>query len=375
VVTLRRILFSDLEGAEPPTEFRIFKAGENASTKGVFLFDDAAARSVMAAYAAQAVDCMIDLEHGALGDAARPDSGDARGWFKLELRAGELWAVGVKWSPDGARRLAEKCQRYTSPAFLADEHNRITELINVALVAMPATHGAAPLVAASKRASCAPNPPRYTVGCSPHKATLTRMSPELLKKVLAAIEAGEDKSGLLAEIVAAAAGGAPEADPGADALADTAETPPEEDKPAAELAALTARLTKLEAERDERTKKLSARVEELEAERAAGEHAERVELVAELVKLGRETPATAWEGEPEKRQPAKRFVSEPVAELRARVELYRQTPIAGNAAPAAAPAPAAITLSKEQKAYCEKHGLTPEQFEARKAATVKKATK
>jgi phage I-like protein len=58
----------------------------------------------------------------------------------------------VKWTGDGAERLREKRQRYTSPAFYQDEDTgRVKELINVAICAMPATHGIAPLVAASAR--------------------------------------------------------------------------------------------------------------------------------------------------------------------------------------------------------------------------------
>ncbi len=372
-----RVLCSDISpaaGATPPTEFRIFKAGENPSTKGVFLFDDAAAKAVVAAYQAQGVDYMIDLEHHALGDANREDSADARGWFKLALRNGELWAVDVKWTPDGARRLSEKTQRYISPAFLAEEEGaRICELINVALVAMPATHGAPALVAAARTGAHTKS--RYTVGCSPQKAKrLTRMNPDLLKKILAAIEAGEDKSGLLAEIVAAQASGGAPADVGADAMSDTAATPTDDPAKPAELNAVLARLTKLEAEKAESVKKLTARVAELEAEKAAEEHAERVALVGELVKLGYETPATAWDGEPEKLQPAKRFQAEPIADLKARVALYRKSP-RSNADPAPLPASTEIKLSKEEKAFCEKNGLTPEQFAARKASAVKKATK
>lgn len=137
---------------EAPTEFRIFRAGVNATTKGDTLFDQKAAEFVMSAYLAEAHDLMIDLEHHALGtdDRSRPDAADARGWFKLELRMGELWAVNVSWTPDGVRRLSERTQRYISPAFLQDrETKRATKLLNVALVAMPATFSAQPLVAAS----------------------------------------------------------------------------------------------------------------------------------------------------------------------------------------------------------------------------------
>jgi phage I-like protein len=141
-------------GDAPPTEFRIFKAGENALTKGTFTFTAASAAAIMSAYQTHGVDMMIDLEHEAVsGEPVRADSRDARGWFGLEVRAGELWAVNVRWTEDGARRLASKTQRYISPAFGVDtKTNEIVDLVNCALVAMPATHDAPALVAASARA-------------------------------------------------------------------------------------------------------------------------------------------------------------------------------------------------------------------------------
>ena len=95
---------------------------------------------------------MIDLEHESLGMPARPDSRDARGWAQLEMRKGELWAVNVRWTPDGERRLREKTQRYLSPAFERDPATgRILSLVNIALTAIPATYDAPALVAASAR--------------------------------------------------------------------------------------------------------------------------------------------------------------------------------------------------------------------------------
>jgi phage I-like protein len=144
----------DIAAGAMPREFRIFAAGVNESTKGPAIFDEKAAEAVMAAYAREGVDLMIDLEHHALdADArARADAPDARGWFKLEVRSGELWAVDVSWTPDGERRLSERTQRYISPAFEYDKTTgRVMRLLNVALVAMPATYSALPLVAASKR--------------------------------------------------------------------------------------------------------------------------------------------------------------------------------------------------------------------------------
>lgn len=136
---------------EPPTEFRIFKAGVNETSKGSVLFDAKAAADVMACYQREGVELMVDLNHESLEAAARPDSPDARAWFKLELRGGELWAVDVRWTPDGERRLREKTQRYISPAFnMNKKTGRVASVLNVALVAMPATFHAVPLVAASK---------------------------------------------------------------------------------------------------------------------------------------------------------------------------------------------------------------------------------
>src|SRR6185295_17430879 len=106
-------------GDTPPSEFRIFAAGENATTKGIFVFNEQAARDVMASYEAHGIDVMIDLEHLSLesSEQSRNFDPDARGWCKLELRNGELWATGVTWTPDGETRLREKRQRYISPAF------------------------------------------------------------------------------------------------------------------------------------------------------------------------------------------------------------------------------------------------------------------
>ncbi len=131
----------------PPTSFRLFRAGKNETSKGVFVFDAIAAQSVMAKFRKAGVDLPIDLEHESLGAAKRTDSLDARGWFRLEVRNGELWATGVSWTSDGARRLRERTQRYISPAFAVDKDDRVTEVINCALVAMPATYEAAPLAA------------------------------------------------------------------------------------------------------------------------------------------------------------------------------------------------------------------------------------
>src|SRR6478736_425468 len=141
-----------LSQSTPPSEFRIFARGANATQKGMFNFDAAAAKSVLAAYARQGVDLPIDLEHLSVSGSSRADALDARGWFKLAVRNGELWAVNVRWTPDGLARLSSKTQRYISPCFLVDKSGRPIQLVNAALVAMPAVYGASALVAASRTA-------------------------------------------------------------------------------------------------------------------------------------------------------------------------------------------------------------------------------
>ena len=87
-----------------PTEFRLFKAGANDTTKGVFTLDADAMAEVLSAFELRGVELVIDLNHDSTdADAmvARADASDARGWFKLADRNGELWAVDVTWTPDG----------------------------------------------------------------------------------------------------------------------------------------------------------------------------------------------------------------------------------------------------------------------------------
>lgn len=155
LATLAIGLSVDGEGVERgpdglPVAFRLFRAGPNETTKGTFIFDAAAAESVMSAAKAYGNDLAIDLEHASLDPDAPNWDPDARGYFNLELRNGELWAVNVRWSPDGERRLRERTQRYISPAFPRDAEGRVIELVNIALVAQPATFSTPALIAAHR---------------------------------------------------------------------------------------------------------------------------------------------------------------------------------------------------------------------------------
>lgn len=332
------------DGGPLPTEFRIFVAGVNESTKGPALFDAAAAKAVMAQFEREGVDQMIDLKHDSLdreANVARADASDAMGWYKLALRDGELWAVDVRWSDEGAARLRSKRQRYTSPAFVVDDDDRVVEMINVALCGMPATLGAVPLVAATKTAG------KSAELCNPSKRKPKRrsveirsMDPAKIKAALDAIEAGDgDKAkellkGLIADAASGDEGEAPaapaEEPPPAEGeeLAEVADTPPaEEDDEEKAMAKALRKFAKCESagEAIAKLEALEARVAAFDAEEAARDASSRRELVGELVKLGAETPATAWEGEPEKRVPVKRLADEAVDSLRARVKALSTT--------------------------------------------------
>lgn len=136
-----------------PTEFLLFRAGVNDTTKGPCVFDAQSAAAVMAEAEAWGNDYMLDLEHDSLSEAARAhrsDAANAMGWFRIEVREGALWAVNVRYTPEGVARLTNKTQRYISPAFVRDDEGRVSQIVNAALCSMPAIHDATALVAASK---------------------------------------------------------------------------------------------------------------------------------------------------------------------------------------------------------------------------------
>lgn len=314
VVTLIRLgalvaLDVPADGGSPlPVAFRVFARGSNPTTQGTFVFDDAAAARVMAAYREHGVDVVIDLEHDSVNDAARVarnDAGDARGWARLELREGELWAVDVRWTPDGARRLREQTQRFISPVFQVDDDLAIREVFNLALVAQPATDNA-PALAASRKiaASAAPE---------------NRMDPKLITEALDALETGDAAKALeiLKALIASAAGGeAPKEEP--------KEEPTAEAPDAAPLAAALRAVLGVagDAATIAEVKRLRSEVDAIRLERDAADLTERVALVGDLVKLNAEIPSTAW-ADADARVPSDELRAMPLAKLRARVEAFR----------------------------------------------------
>jgi phage I-like protein len=356
---------------DPPTAFRLFAAGVNRSEIGDFIFDDKAAALVMGNFRVEGVDQMVDLEHDSLDETTRrmrADAADALGWYRLEVRNGELWAVDVKWGPEGERRLRAKTQRYISPAFLTDDEGRIVEVVNVALCARPATYDAAPLIAARSKMHAGKGP-----AAKPKR--LSAMNPELIAKALEAIAKGDANAALelLKELVSAAASGGepPEGDPAADPMAaaappagdpaaDPAKDPTKCGAPAdAEITRLRAQVATLEKGKADELVKLRATVDGLQRDKDAADLAERKTLVASLVKLGAELPATAWEGDVANQKPVARLLSEPLDGLRARVTVL------SGARPFAPERPTAevVTLTADQERHVKRLKMTAEQRE------------
>ena len=133
--------------AEPPTEIVLFKAGWNDTKKGKFLFDEEAAEMTMASIADDGRDLIpFDIGHGMLsgGDEGRHK---AAGWFKPEIRNGDLLAAEIDWTPATHEALTNREYRFHSPAISYDKSTRrVSGLINVALTNVPATNKQTPIV-------------------------------------------------------------------------------------------------------------------------------------------------------------------------------------------------------------------------------------
>ena len=181
----RDIVALAADSREPPTEFRLFRAGANETTKGVFLFSEESQKSVMDGYQRHGADVPIDYEHKMLDYFASADDMRAAGWFTPEVRDGELWAANVRWTNKAASALREGEWRYISPAFTTGEDGRIFELINVALTNLPATHQLEALVAASRA--------REALSAKPHPASSGKETPSM-KNILIALGLSEGAS-------------------------------------------------------------------------------------------------------------------------------------------------------------------------------------
>lgn len=334
---------SGADGFSPPVEFRLFRAGVNDTSKGQFIFDEAAAASVMSAYASHGKRIMLDLEHLSLDQESRAFDPNPRAWTSLEIRDGELWAVNTEWLEDGRRRLQEKLQPYVSPTFDTDNEGRVTRIVNIAMTALPATHQPYALVAASGR---------RTSG-----ETLS-MSPENIQSAIDAIEASDAAKALeiLKSLIVEAAGG--------ESKPEEEEAPPP-DPALAEINAVTETESPAAALSVIKSWKLSHEAAQQSAK--AIETAERKTLAGKLVSLGAETPATAYVERDGKRELCTRLSAEPIDSLRARVTALSASKKPANERPAGGP----VTFSERDIAGAKRLNISPAEFVARKNAQVR----
>ena len=142
-------------GDKPPTEFRLFRAGNNETTKGTFVFDAKGSQQVIVAYQRRGTRCFFDWNHASLDPKPMDPKVAMRaaGWFDIEDRGGELWATNITWTKDALEEFEAKRVAYFSPAFSTDKSNRVVDFINCALTNLPATHDIDQLVAAMRTIS------------------------------------------------------------------------------------------------------------------------------------------------------------------------------------------------------------------------------
>lgn len=89
------------------------------------------------------IDLVVDYEHQTLGSGRAP----AAGWVKdMQTRPDGLWGR-VEWTEQAQVYLANREYRYLSPVVQLDEERRVTRLMHVALVNVPAIAYQLPLVA------------------------------------------------------------------------------------------------------------------------------------------------------------------------------------------------------------------------------------
>lgn len=132
---------------EIPEEIQVIPYGIDIQTpKGPFTCDEESAAAVMANFAAQKNDMVIDYEHQTLMGVEAP----AAGWIRVKrlINKGKegIWAV-PEWTERAKQYLANKEYRYVSPVFLRRlSDNKVMRLVNVALTNQPNIDGMVPLV-------------------------------------------------------------------------------------------------------------------------------------------------------------------------------------------------------------------------------------
>lgn len=149
-ISLGELALTADEG-KAPREFRILACGLTPNRNGApIYFDSEVGQAVMSDWAADGRPLAIDYEHAHIPRTGAPPSEKrAAGWFRPEVRDGELWATDVDWTPRGREAVESKEFRFTSlwgDGERDGERVRLVRLRNVALTNTPAVIGSVPLV-------------------------------------------------------------------------------------------------------------------------------------------------------------------------------------------------------------------------------------
>jgi hypothetical protein len=127
----------------PPTAFRIWKSGTVVTDHGTHALTKGSVAQLLEDQKTRGNLFSIDVDHMSLSDNAPPENHKAVGWFSIEERGGDLWAVNVEWT-DAVRDGFSKSPpewRYFSPAYeTTKKDGEIVRLLNMALTNNPATH-------------------------------------------------------------------------------------------------------------------------------------------------------------------------------------------------------------------------------------------
>lgn len=129
------------------------------SAKGSFIVDDEAVRLILANFAEQTNDLVIDYEHQTYSGGEAP----AAGWIKSLQDRGEagIWGI-IEWTERALGYLQRKEYRYLSPVvYVRKSDNRAVYIESAALTNLPAIDGMVPIVNKT-RAAAEEKPPRRT---------------------------------------------------------------------------------------------------------------------------------------------------------------------------------------------------------------------
>ncbi len=131
-----------LKGGKAPEAIRLFKWGQNETTKGVFVLDKKGAADCLAKFKAWGNALTLDYEHNTVAPVANGPIISA-GWVEqgaMYTDSEGIWQK-VQWT-ELARTLMEKKPpelRYYSPTFNVDDDNRVVEIMPTAVTNYPAT--------------------------------------------------------------------------------------------------------------------------------------------------------------------------------------------------------------------------------------------